>query len=325
MHCAILNDDTDEAIKLFEYLLKHTPNCIETKTAQGHTPLALAFSRHNTRAAKILIEAGADQTVRDRKGNNLIHLLLVELHGYPMVRDWDIGGTIDSTKELLSLIDQRLVPSLLTQRSSDIPGSVTPIARWVYRKFYRSNGSKVAESPASVCLMGIMLEFAESTGQKHLELLDGTGNTPVHDAVSYILPQILTMMLDRRPDLLNRENAVGWTPAEVAMHRYEEVATSEIPPIPDLPRYNTQWDDPPSAWPRNLFLDREPESFVSAEEEDSEHPKRDIYNLCLRKAAEGAGQKRRLVSLFEANEVAKRLAARNNRNYHGSDIISKWY
>jgi hypothetical protein len=35
---------------------------------------------------------------------------------------------------------------------------------------------------------------------------------PVHDAVKKGFPQVLALLLDRRPDMLNRENATGTTP-----------------------------------------------------------------------------------------------------------------
>jgi hypothetical protein len=59
-------------------------------------------------------------------------------------------------------------------------------------------------------------------------------------------------------------------------------------------------------------VDRRPESFV---EEGDEAPtmKRRIYDFCRGKAEtlRGTDAKRRLVTLFEANEVARRLAAKN--------------
>lgn len=101
----------------------------------------------------------------------------------------------------------------------------------------------------------------------------------------------------------------------------------KVPTIPGLPGFEVSYCASRSiSWPRNLFLEREPESFVSGDEEGSKNAWRAVYGLCLRKAAEGAGKKRKLVSLFEANEVAKRFATRKGRNGEGEhDVISRWY
>lgn len=122
LHCAILSTPTLESRRLVEYLVREVPECLETRSAGRYTPLALAYSLNRADYADILIKAGASQTVRDSRGNNLIHLLLCGIDG-------DTSGKPGNIKRLLGLLDPRLAPSLLVERSSDEPGSVTPFAR----------------------------------------------------------------------------------------------------------------------------------------------------------------------------------------------------
>ncbi len=49
-----------------------------------------------------------------------------------------------------------------------------------------------------------------------MEMLDGAGNTCLHDAVMRSFTRMVQALVDYRPRLLYRENAVGRTPAEVA-------------------------------------------------------------------------------------------------------------
>lgn len=322
--------ETNESTNLIKYLVKTVPNCLEVKSVEGLTPLAVAFSNNRPRAAKILIEAGADQAVRDRDGNNIMHLLLCNHRGRPM---WEISDL----QKLLDLLDPRLVPSLLIERSCEDPGSLTPIARWIYttntssRRYYSSHRDfdLSNENDDMVDVVRLVLDVAESTGQKHLELLDSSGSTPVHSAVKFQLPRILKLMCDRRPDLLQRENATGYTPADLAKDAW--VAEATYDPI-DYRGKNNSWliDGNISAY--SITKDP-PESFIPGEEDDDKRSERKkIYDLCCQTASESGGVKRKLVTLFEANEVAKRLATRSNesRNGRGSDEqkedeVSFWF
>lgn len=322
LHAAILTQETDEAVKTVEYIAKHVPSCLEVKSADGYTPLAIAFSRRFARIAKVLIDAGANQATRDAKGNNLIHLALADIHGETGINSGteetenkNLTGTL---QKLFELLDARLVPSLLTERSSEDPGSLTPISRWMHRvtkdatyHYAELSLNRYRENDAKAAVLRLLLDFAEPTGQKHLELLDGAGNTPVHDAVKLQLPKILGLMLDRRPDLLNRENAVGATPADVARDAWIAEATRDVP---STDKYS-------STRASHELLRRDLGSFVRVEETTSE--RKAIYDLCTKKENEGAGEKRKLVSLFEANEVAKRLATRESVP-HGTRVSNSW-
>lgn len=293
----------EESEQLVKYLVEHYPACLETKSLRGYTPVALAFALQRTNIAKILIDAGADQTTRDCSGNNLIHLLLGDIHRSPR-------ATPEGTKFLLGLLDPRLVPSLLTERSSEDPGSLTPISRWIHQIYrldlHTYSSRENEETDNELGILRVLLDFAESTGQKHLELLDGAGNTPLHNAVKGHLPRNLKLMIERRPDLLHRESATGNTPFEMAVDAWVDEVTESPPTIPteDSP----SWSDGEKHEYKDL-INGSPESFAEEKDKDPRTVRQIICDLC-REHSQPGGQKRKLVTLYEANEVAKRLAAR---------------
>lgn len=310
-------------MKLVEYLVKTVPDCLDVKSVDGYTPLALAFYKHRGRFARMLVDAGANQTARDNMGNNILHLLLWDA----WIHDQDLSNPLP----LLDLLDRRLVSSLLTERSSGSPGSLTPLARWLHRI---GNGDSVyengsfnmrQETDGEIAVLRMLLDFAEPTDQKHLELLDGAGNTPVHDAVRLQLPTILELMLERRPDLVERENASGCTPADLAKAAWVAEATHDPPYMP-RGQSESHFGDHERA---REFIKRSPDSFAP-EKNNVRTEREDIKDLCMKTAnKESSGCKRKLVTLFDANEVARRLAMQSKRrdnwgNREQSDEVSGW-
>lgn len=335
LHCAVLSEKpTSESEELVKYLTQKCPSCLETKSVDGYTPLALAFSLHRPNFAKILTDAGGDQTVRDRYGSNLLHLMLCDIE----------ERACDNTKDLhplLSLLDSRLAPSLLTGRSSKEPGSLIPLRLWMEHAYSfesisytrtRGQNTENQETDGKFAVVQLILDFAKSTGQKHLELLDGAGNTLVHDAVKGNLPRTLDLMLTYRPDLLHRESSTGTTPLEMATDAWVNEATSS-PPV--IPSEKPSWSE--MNRPEHLnVLNVDPEYFMrdlSTQHDygfDYDIPQ-EIYNLCREHAQKGLGGKRKLVSLFDANEVAKRLAASHSDHHSNADgqeeydEVKNWY
>ncbi|RDW69000.1 ankyrin repeat protein [Aspergillus mulundensis] len=295
LHAAILcHNKTSDSIALVEYLIKTMPQFLEVKSLDDYTPLGLAFQTHNLAIAKLLIAAGADQTVRCKDGMNLVHLAIS-----PKRTDKDV-----SLSDMLSLIDPRLLPSMLTERCSSHQGSLTPLALWMTRSHH--NDSKAEHT------LHTILDLAEPTGQKHLELLDGSGNMAIHTAVNSLECVALKEFLNRRPDLLYRENAVGTTPAELAENKWIAKMTSDPPIAPNANRhhYSYQNTDLGSCG----ILSKLSCDFVKKDKSAPVNPyaktwaERDAHKICTEAGQQQQGQKRKLVSLFDANEVAKRLA-----------------
>ncbi|KAF1964680.1 ankyrin [Bimuria novae-zelandiae CBS 107.79] len=278
LHLAVMAEPRPESSKLVKYLIKIMPDSLRVRSTEGYTPLALAFALHRYSAAKMLIEAGADQTVRTSIGSNILDLLLVD----PVS-----GSSINnkpSRHRMLSLIDTRLVPSLLTERTSVHPGSLTPIAHCMRRC---SHGYIPRE------ILDPLLDFAAPTNYECLELLDGSGDTPLHWAVKENHRHYVIAILDRRPDLLYRENSVGRTPLEMA----EDAWLASC--VRDAPRLHGSVQSVAARGDHTFAKDYTDSGELSTTE--------DIGRICKDYAAEKPG-KRKLVSLLDANEVANRLA-----------------
>jgi ankyrin repeat protein len=308
-----------ESLKLIQYLLKTMPEAVEARSDCQYTPLSLAFSLRRFDAARILIEAGANQTVRDHEGDNILHLLLSstsKLHSS--------SAHAEHIKTFLDLVDQRLIPSLLIERSAASPGSLTPLACWLRQASY-------SESKESEDMLRMLLGYASSYGNnEHLEMLDGSGETPVHTVVKNNQRVWLKVMLEFRPDLLYRENSVGRTPYELVQDSY--IAASVSSP-PYITTYNSV----------SSIVNRDAASFVKDKEGDEHGHTESTWRICDNFMKEHPG-KRRLVSLMDANEVAKRLANRHGHKAHqkradeesnassvagdadeGSDEVNQWY
>lgn len=308
LHCAVLSKPTVESDRLVQYLVDEYPTCLETKSVEGYTPLQLAFSVHRMNAARILINAGSNQTVRDRTGRNLFHMFLCSLSNSKLDED--------AIRGFLKLVDPKLVPSMLTERCSDDPGSLTPIAYWMRRASVHRGIS------TATTIVEILLDLADSINQKPLEMLNGAGNTPVHDAIKSRLLGIFKLMIDRRPDLLHREDATGCTPFELAVNLWTNEATSEPPRIPDTQRTYPHWRGG-----HEEILERQPESFIRGDDNRMSNLQI-ICNICRGRGNNGA--KRKLVTLHEANEVAKRLASRPRQRVSQTveveqDEVSRWH
>lgn len=142
-----------------------------------------------------------------------------------------------------------------------------------------------------------ILEFSTHTRDECLELLDGASDTPVHRAIRFQLFDSLRAMLERRSDLLYHENATGRTPAEMAEDVYLAERVNEPPSLPNYSNYS--------------ILNQSSESFVKSVETSRKTERERIWALCQQKMSE-TPRTRRLVSLFEANEAAKRLVLRQS-------------
>jgi len=269
-----------ETTKLVKYLVEAMPESLETKSSDGHTPLALAFALKRWEAAKVLIEAGADQSVRDFDGCNILHLLLCPSQGGTYIADEKV------LPKLLNLIDERLVPSICTEKTSLEPGSLTPIARWMHNA--NENATEVLQ---------VLLKFTSSTNYEFLELLDGSGDTPLHHIVKKGRRTWLKAILECRPDLLYRENSVGRTPYELAEDTYLSGCVQHAPNV-----VNNRHHQSIANHHIHYNHDSTSKSVI----------KEDTWCIC-REFGDKTSGKRKLVSLLDANEVANRLAKRQKQ------------
>lgn len=287
LHVAVLSQvKKEQSLEVLKYLIKTLPEFIETKSNSGHTSLSLAFNRRRVDAAEALIAAGADQTTRDLKGRNIVHLALRGMHDMT---------TEDPAKAraLFDLIDKRVRQTLFFERCQDRPGGATPLARWLWQnnpsgRRYRHQRRPTERSPA---LFQTMLEYS---GGEDLAMMDASGQFPLHQAVKTEQHKIVALMLKHDSALLWQENAMGQTPLELAEALYIRHCTRGNPEISKKPCTSLQA--------------RDPTTFTS----DYDHSTADTDAVVLtwwicKESAAAHPRVRKLISLSEAREVAKRL------------------
>ena len=301
IHTVVLSKTTEDSLKLLRHLCKTQPESLHHRSASGMTPLQLAFTLHRVEMIKILLEAGADQTCRNNAGGNIVHSILNDNF---LNFEKDLGHI----RELFGLIDPRLLASLFTERTTVDPGAATPLARWIHANI-RSNYYNHAVEVDREKFVQVILEFSKG---EDLSMVNGEGDTPIHVALRYGADAVLRTMLECRPDLLFRENASGRTPYEMAEDAYLSKEVFNDPPSLSASSNAYHY----GAHRRRIragqqdlssVLSRQPETFVE-DPKDTRSGVEKVWQVCKEFAEKSQGTKRKLVSLVEANEVAKRLA-----------------
>jgi ankyrin repeat protein len=325
MHLALMskpkNDGSNPAL---DFLIRTLPHCIEEKDSKGYTPLQLAFQLQRCYAAKALIAAGANQLTRNAKGENIIHTILSNFRNQHSLRG------------LMSLIAPDLVkPLLLEKCGGGDPGSLTPLAQLIRHD--------IGHREDSCAIVALLLQYS---GGKDLEILDGAGDYPLHYLVRNNNTKLAKFIVDYNPSLLSMENATGQTPQDVANTSYLRWRMDHPPTVVNSHHFY-YWHDTQRS---TGILDQSPLDFVKSEDGGEDVRTDDafgMWKMCSEMtAATTTTNKRKLVSLSNANEVAKRLAtaqpkraktkeARRYRRYGNAgddahnedkeDLVSQWW
>ncbi len=270
----------DSTNKLIEYLIKVCPSSFEAKSDLGHSPLYLACLMGRVQFAKTLIEAGADQSVKDKEFNNIIHACVTN------------RPKLNQLRQMLELFDPELRIHMFRQRNNLSHGGDTPLHFWLKNAnvvFHRQR-SLDDENLDNVKLLSLLLDFSKG---EELEILNGSGDTVLHTAVVRSLPEQTKVILQQNPKLLYRENTVGRTPGEIA---YDIFTNSKVGGLDSI--------DIDVKDSRHL-VGRVPELFVH-DAQPSKSRRDATWSIVQHHLAKAEG-KRRLVSLNEANDVARRL------------------
>ncbi|APA10450.1 hypothetical protein sscle_06g052200 [Sclerotinia sclerotiorum 1980 UF-70] len=321
LHVAILyNPQTDDEkvkhLNLVKHLVSVLPESVlSLKSSAGYTPLHLAVDRHNISIIEHLLSVGASSRSRDKQNRNIMHTLASAAARVD-------ENTISRLESIINLFDKKDVQEMLLERADDYPSALTPLALWM---------SKATQHDIESVLEVLM---KHSTGEE-LEMINGEGDLPLHVAIKTNKPNITSFLLRQKPNLLYRESATGRTPLEMSHDNYISNFLSQPPSI------NEHWQYHPNSINNYTLNARDTKRKNDAAPYYKRHLL--IWEECLRvqgelkrkfddEEVEGKsreeGGKRRLVSLFEANEVARRLAGSHNRRGNGVgtqwDIVSKW-
>ncbi|VUC32512.1 unnamed protein product [Clonostachys rosea] len=348
MHHAIDCSDKEKSEKLVKFLVDACSEVLEKRASNGHTPLMAACWDRNTDIMKILVEANVDQSVRLDTGENILHLALSRKQDADFIR------------QVLDLIDPTLRAHLFQQRKRLTLGGTAPIHSWIsmvcsqsgaYDYSHRRWHDYYGEWKDVAQILQLLLEYSKGEG---LELLNGAGDTPLHTAIMHRHIVIARVLIQFKPELVYRENAVGRTPAEIA---YDNLTASQLvsPKTLSLGQTSISIYDitNPTRTPKNdrtgdlsntdvaarlseiglsgEYKLEEVERIATAaglnkNDKDldigSDLTERIIWDLCST-AIRNHPHPRRLVSLNEANDVARRLGEEHNVQRYCSDRPSR--
>lgn len=279
-------------MELIRYLIEAIPQSIETPSKEGWTPLLLAFSLNRFHAAQVLIEAGANQRRRDKLGRNIMHLAFADINE-------DLKSQTVEVKKMIELTDRRAVQELSVERCTVDPGALTPLGRWLYCLQRRFDSDLSAKRDVLELILGL------SDGAD-LEMMDGSGQLPLHVAVKASYHKLVSCIIERNPALLYRENATGPTPLELAETMWLQHHIDN-PPVLQGGQY----------FYRKLIQNQEPEFFLHDRKADDPKVIK-TWHVC-KEAVKKYSRKRKLVSLNEANEVSKRLAKKQRKENDRED------
>ncbi|ROT35583.1 hypothetical protein SODALDRAFT_70210 [Sodiomyces alkalinus F11] len=236
---------------------------------------------------------------------------------------------------MLDLLDPDLRRYLLSQRNNLSEGGTTPVHYWGLRQQpgqpsfvpyglgrYLPTISAEDTQEKKLAVLKLLLGYS---GGAELGMLNGAGETLLHSAVMGSDVDMVEGLLRFNPELLYRENAVGRTPAEVA--RGQLMAFTFKQPDDIIVRRG-RWEQGASG-----LLNVDPAEFLEATKQGRTVPpltadggeqeaqkRRRVWDVVAGYMARYPGQ-RRLVSLGEANDVAKRLSEKfgfGSNHVHGA-------
>jgi hypothetical protein len=288
--------------RLVKYLLKVVPTSLETKSFAGYTPLHLAFKLGRVSLVKILIDAGANQGTRDTQANNLIHDAVSNLPADSSGRSVKLLG------KMLDLLDPELRCNMFLQRNSSVAMTgATPLHAFIQRTYgsgYHNYEAKWVKQHVAVVKM--LLKYSKG---EELGTINGSGDLPLHTLITANSRPMVRVLLEFNPKLLIIENAVGRTPLEIAQDQDLAEKFAGPPTVISMYRWNnTDSED---------IVNRNSETFVPGYKVDKRSEREKMWALVKKYMTEISSTKRKLVSLNEANEVAKRLGEMSKKRSSG--------
>lgn len=293
-------------MELVQYIATSDASLLESRSLGGFTPLHLACTVRSMEDITLLLSMGSKVRSRDATGRNMVHHLI-----WPPAQE-----KLNSFDSFLSLFKKSDVAEMLLER--DILG-YTPFAFW---QAQCNIGNIAGESAHASTIPEIVSSY---TNGQHLTIMNSVGDLPVHVAIKQGRPLHVREFLAQNPATLGRENATGITALELALGKLQSATVDGLKASASTrraggPRFTEVLHGglETKEWKEFLPKEAEPDGrkerleakLLRGEMKDFE-ASRWVWEECLevkeRVEVEGEGVKRRLVSLGEANEVARRM------------------
>lgn len=309
---ALDNSQDDKALPVIKYLLKVAPESISAKGEDKLTPILSAVKQGRIEAVKILVANGVDQSKRHESTYaNLLHAALF------------YSPKAAELEEMLNILDPDALAHMFCERTHHASWSEsrTPLHSWLecalsnaYNGCY-GPGHAYSNADEVIAVMRVLLSHS---GGRELNIIDSAGDTLLHMLVRKQKdPVFLTALLEAIPrelamTLLYRENAVGATPLEAA---YDQFLSWFVVVRNDYVRqYSSLMVSNWAKTPAREFVEQAEEgrklapvtTRITTNKNDA--LKRAEETLAALDAfIKGEQGKRQLVSLNEANDVARRI------------------
>ncbi|KFY22882.1 hypothetical protein V493_06259 [Pseudogymnoascus sp. VKM F-4281 (FW-2241)] len=336
LHVAVMTtpskEDQAKHLELVKYIASSDASLLESRSLGGFTPLHLACTRRDKDVIAYLISMGSKVRSRDATGRNMVHHLICPSTSNPMwTKEWE---KLNGFASFLSLFNKGDITEMLLER--DILG-YTPFAFWQSQ----CQGTGSGESVHGTTIPEIVSSYTDG---QHLAIMNAVGDLPIHVAVKQGRPLHVREFLSQNPQTLGRENVTGITALELAQQMLQSATMEGLKNSAQSRAQKWAKREDMSA---GLVWKKWHEFEPKDSEETSEakllrvgmrdlEAKRWVWEECLeaveRVEAEGESLKRRLVSLGEANEVARRMvvaqakfSAQRNQHYlsgNGGDDTS---
>ncbi|HEV2601991.1 MAG TPA: ankyrin repeat domain-containing protein [Candidatus Babeliales bacterium] len=206
--------DEDTRLKVVQLLLDRGAP-IESSDNGGRTPLMLAVAGGHLDAAKILLERGADITVRSRQGGNI-------LSSVPMGNVAFMRFLLDNKFDIETKDLQNRTILMHAVRYNDVPMVAFLLERQADTEVKGSDG----DSPL---LMAVRFGYVDIIkllldAKANIEIKDKHGNTPLLMAVQFGYVDIVKLLLDAKANIEAR-NKSGDTALMIAFEegKYDDV------------------------------------------------------------------------------------------------------
>ena len=286
LHIGVLSPPKkDGSQPTFDFLFEKMSDSLDQRSADGKTPLQLAFEVGRYYAAKKLLAAGANQYTKDKVGQSIMHTIVQT-----------IGIEKTSLLEsVVGLLDPEAVTKMLLERSSatESTGS-TPLANFLGR---------ITVNTGWEASLKYLLSLSNG---KDLEKMNGAGDYPLHSLVRKGHRDLVKFIVEYRPGLLYWENATGMTVSDVVTTSYLQYQINHPPKLDESKERSVKDRS------ANEFVEKGDPHGEEDENEAGRSSEWRMYRLINSLTAKYPA-KRKLVALHDANEIAKRLALQQQR------------